>query len=161
MCLRTLPLARSCPSFSTTATPKQTRCRSRSFWRRRWGPLNSPAWRPATESPPRRATTSFTGSRPSSRTRCPRRTTPCTRCCCERSPGWTATCAHPWGTSARGNPSSASRAAASWTATSSRWLTAACCPSCTSWTRCARTSAERPYRLSCGASAATWTARGK
>lgn len=33
----------------------------------------SPAWRPATGRPPRRATTSFTSSLPSSRTRCPSR----------------------------------------------------------------------------------------
>ncbi|XP_019291467.1 chloride intracellular channel protein 3 isoform X2 [Panthera pardus] len=73
--------------------------------------------------------------------------------------GWTATCARRWSTSWCGNRSLASRAAASWTATSSRWLTVGCCPSCTSWTRCARTSAGRPYPPSCAASAATWTAR--
>ncbi|XP_027471809.1 chloride intracellular channel protein 3 isoform X2 [Zalophus californianus] len=72
---------------------------------------------------------------------------------------WTATCARPWSTSGRRNRSFVSRAAASWTATSSRWLTAACCPSCTLWTRCAHTSAKRPYRPSCAPSAATWTVR--
>ncbi|XP_047687215.1 chloride intracellular channel protein 3 isoform X3 [Prionailurus viverrinus] len=46
MCLRTSLPARSCPSFSTMATPKQIHCRSRSFWRRRWGPPSEgPAWR--------------------------------------------------------------------------------------------------------------------
>lgn len=64
----------------------------------------------------------------------PPRPQPCTSCCCAPSPGWTATCARRWSTSWCGNRSLASRAAASWTATSSRWLTVGCCPSCTSWT---------------------------
>lgn len=57
---------------------------------------------------------------------------PCTSICCALSPSWTATCARPWSTSWRGSRSCASHATALWTATSSRWSIADCCPSCTS-----------------------------
>lgn len=43
-----------------------------------------------------------------------------------------AAAARPWNTSWHGSRSCVSRAAASWTATSLRWPTAACCPSCIS-----------------------------